>query len=125
MEFRGGAARIGEAEHEDETEALRAMGLAVPGDLDVLDFAEAVEEFEEVAFGGVVGEIPDVEAGRLDGIDIQRRRCGILTTGLTRGVRGRGLRWRRWCRPVAARGWGCGLRREDAEGQPAEKAAEE
>ena len=62
MEFSDGATGFFDGAHGDEGEAFGALGAVVDDDFGILDIADAVEEFEQVAFGGVVGEIADVEA---------------------------------------------------------------
>ena len=65
-------------EHRYEAESLRAIRVAVRHDFGVLHLAHAVEEIEEVALGGVVAEVADVEAGRGD-FDALGRRAGTAT----------------------------------------------
>jgi hypothetical protein len=52
--------------HLDEAEALRAVGVAVHGDLHVLHRADLGEEIEQVALSRLVGQVADVELGRHD-----------------------------------------------------------
>lgn len=39
-------------------------------DLNGLDFADAAEEFGKVAFGGIVAEVADMEAGSGEGLGV-------------------------------------------------------
>jgi hypothetical protein len=58
----------------DETESFGTMGLAVADDLDVLDGADAAEEFEHIALGRIEGEVADIDAGsgHLDAFGLAR-----------------------------------------------------
>jgi hypothetical protein len=48
----------------DEAESLGTLGLAIANNLDVLDGANTAEEFQQVAFTRVEGEVANVDAGR-------------------------------------------------------------
>ena len=97
VEFGDGALGLVDGVQLDEAEALGAMGLAVADDFDVLDRADSAEEFEQVALGGVEGEVADVDAGsgHLDALGLARlARGGTLRTiaaGRTLGLAGGGL----------------------------------
>jgi hypothetical protein len=45
----------------DERETFRSLVVAIAHDFGVLDMADAVEEFEEIALGRVEGQIADVK----------------------------------------------------------------
>lgn len=62
VEFGDGATSFFDGAHGDKGEAFGALGAVVDDDFGVTDIADAVEEFEQVAFRCVVGEIADVEA---------------------------------------------------------------
>lgn len=52
--------------HFDEAEALGAAALAVHDHFDVFHGADLGEQVEQVAFGGVIGQVADVELGAGD-----------------------------------------------------------
>jgi len=58
----------------DETESFGTMGLTVADDLDILDGADAAEEFEQIALGRVEGEVAHIDAwsGHLDAFGLSR-----------------------------------------------------
>ncbi len=58
--------------HVDEAVALRLVGVAVVNELDLADRTDSFEEFFQVVFGGIVGEVAHVQTGRFD---LGWRRC--------------------------------------------------
>lgn len=55
--------------HLDEGVSFRSLGVFMGDDFGVLDGTGSAEEFEEVAFGGIVREVTHVEPGVGDGDD--------------------------------------------------------
>jgi len=62
VQFGDGAPGLVDGEHFDEGKALGALGGAVDHDLGALDLADAAEEFGEVGFGHIVGQVADIQA---------------------------------------------------------------
>jgi hypothetical protein len=79
--FLGGFQRF----HFDKAEALGAIGVAVHRDLHILHRADLREEIEQIALGGLVGEIAHVELGRND---LLRNRIGLRGPVLAPGAFG-------------------------------------
>jgi hypothetical protein len=52
--------------HDHEAIAFRAMGIAVVDHFDAFDGPDAFEEILKFIFGSFVGEVPEVEAARID-----------------------------------------------------------
>jgi len=66
MQFLHCALRFLDRLHLDEGETLRALIVAIAHHFRVLDVADAIEELEQVALGGVEGQIADVKTRRSD-----------------------------------------------------------
>ena len=64
VQFRHGALGFIDGLHLHEGEAFRALVVPVTHDFCVLHVANAVEQFEEVALGGVEGKVADVKTRR-------------------------------------------------------------
>ena len=58
--------RVIHVEHLHEAVTFRAVGCAVVNDFDAADRADAFEQFLNVLFGDIVGQIADIHAGGLD-----------------------------------------------------------
>ena len=64
MQFLHSALRFLDGLHLHEGKSLRALVVPVTYDLRVLDVPNAVEQFEQVAFGRVEGQVTDVKTRR-------------------------------------------------------------
>jgi hypothetical protein len=83
VQFRHGALGFLDGLHLHEGEPFRALVVPVTHDLCVLHVANAVEQFEEVALGGVEGKVADVKTRRtyLDRFRPARRPRGLRAIG--------------------------------------------
>ena len=83
VQFLDGALGFLDGLHLHEGEPFRALVVAVTDDLRVLHVANAVEQFEEVAFGGVEGKVADVKTRRtyFDRFRLARRPRGLRAIG--------------------------------------------
>ncbi len=61
MQFLHGAFRFLNGLHLNERKTFRALIMPVTYDLSVLHVAHAVEQFEEIALGGVEGQVADIK----------------------------------------------------------------
>jgi hypothetical protein len=66
VQFLDGAFRFIHCLHLHESEAFRPLVVPVAHDLGVLNVSDPVEQLEQIAFGGVKRQVPDVEPGRRD-----------------------------------------------------------
>ena len=66
VQFVDGAFRFIDSLHLDEGETFRPLVVPVGHDLGVLNMADAVEQLEEIALGGVERQVTDVESRRSD-----------------------------------------------------------
>ena len=66
VQFRDGAFGFVHSQHLHEGKTFRALIMFVGDDFRVLHLADAIEQLEEIALGGVEGEIADVETRRRD-----------------------------------------------------------
>jgi hypothetical protein len=89
MQFLDGAFCLLDRLHLDEGKTFRALIMSVTYDLSVLHVPYAVEQFEEIALGGVEGQVADIKTRRSD---FDRLRFA---------------RWSRWLRTVTR--CGCGF----------------
>ena len=62
-----GALRFVDVDHLNEAVAFRAVSGAVVDDLHVTNGSDSLEQFLEIALGGVVGEVADIDAAVLNG----------------------------------------------------------
>ena len=72
MQLSDGAFGLVNSEHLDEGKSFAAVRVAVIYHFHGLHLADTVEEFGEVALGGFVAQISDMEAGASDSIGIGR-----------------------------------------------------
>ena len=70
MQFLYGAFGFVDGLHLDKRKAFGSLRLAMADYLNRHDLAHAVEKFGEIAFGGIEGQVADVQAGggHLDGL---------------------------------------------------------
>jgi hypothetical protein len=66
VQFLDGAFRLFHGLHLDESKTFRTLVVAVANDFRVLHVANAVEQLEEIALGGVEGQISYVKTRRSD-----------------------------------------------------------
>jgi hypothetical protein len=64
MEFIHGALRLFDAGQLDKPKAFGAVGFTMAHDLNVLDGANATEQFLKIAFGGIKREVSDIHTRR-------------------------------------------------------------
>lgn len=90
------ANRIIHVEHLHEAIAFRAVGCAVVNDFHAADRANAFEQFLEVLFGDIVGQVADIDAGGLDSRRVAAARAigsafALTFTAARRGLAGTGV----------------------------------
>ena len=64
VQFLHGAFRLFDGQHLNEGEAFRTLVVLVRHYLRVLNRANSVEEFKEIALRGIERQVPDIEPGR-------------------------------------------------------------
>jgi hypothetical protein len=78
-----GALGFVDIEHLYKPVALGAVGVAVIDDLDAADGSDSLEELLEIALGGLVGEVSDIDAAVLDGGRVSATAAAIAFTTVT------------------------------------------
>jgi hypothetical protein len=78
-----GALRFIDVEHLYKPVALGAVGVAVIDDLDAADGSDSLEELLEIALGGLVGEVSDIDAAVLDGGRVSATAAAIAFATVT------------------------------------------
>jgi len=93
VEFVDGALGFADAVHLHEPEAFGTLGVLVGDDFHVGHGADAGEQLEEVALGGVIGQVADVKTrcGDLDGFGFARLTGSALFARFARPARRTGL----------------------------------
>ena len=66
VQFLHRAFRLFDGLHLYKRKTFRALVVPIAYDLCILHVSNAVEQFEEIAFGGVEGQVADVKARRSD-----------------------------------------------------------
>ncbi len=66
VQFLHSAFRFLDGLHLHEGESLRTLVVPITYDLRVLDVPDAIKQFEEIALGGIEGQVADVKTRRSD-----------------------------------------------------------